>query len=482
MTIYVPTARPALENNIIWGYVPQELIEWAAKNPQYLATYPALSSCYPGGPPIQLFAGAVLAVIADPCSYLTISTTSVVNSLGCFKPGSCRMLPAESPLSVATPTSPPRGPVETEAKITTQFAGTDHTTKLAFPLPAKPTPPNPASVQMTPVQTTADQAKPPGTMLDGPVVTSTTPDFVKPTTTSQGVATIIASAFSLENPVHITALQATTLGASPKLPSAVVDLSIITVGSSTMFANSASDFVIGGMTLVPGALAITVSATVISLPSSATAIVIDGTTNPIFPLAATGYIIDGKTLVPGAPAITVSDKTISLDSLGTAVVIDGSTMVGVSQTIAMPAPVLTVGTVVVTADTASRYIIDQQTLKPGESAVTISGSVVTFSAVPSHIMANPPVITVGTQLVTADTASHFVIGSQTIIPGETAITISGTPLPIVPLPRSPLIGAGTNASSASYPLQTFNSGGSEDRILAIQGVIAVVCIIGCLIL
>ena len=143
----------------------------------------------------------------------------------------------------------------------------------------------------------------------------------------------------------------------------------------------------------------------------ATDIVIDGTTT--VPAArATGYVTDGQTLVPGSPAITISGKVISLDSLATAAVIDGSTIPGGFPTVAQPAPV----------------------------------------------------ITVGTQLVTADSASRYVIGGQTLTPGESAITKSGTVIPIVPLPSGTAGGAPTTAPSASFPLQTFNSGGSGNSV------------------
>jgi hypothetical protein len=91
--ICVPTGTPSSDDSAFWAYVPQTLIEWVAQNPDYLAQYPALSSCYPGGPSIgtstfaletETIGGALRVNFPKP--YLTVSTTSVVNSLQCFRP------------------------------------------------------------------------------------------------------------------------------------------------------------------------------------------------------------------------------------------------------------------------------------------------------------------------------------------------------------------------------------------------------------
>lgn len=303
-----------------FGYVPQDLIDWAAQNPDYLEQYPALSDCLPGGPSIirpsscMLVSPESMAKATD----LTITTAVTINSIGCLGPGHCPQPSTSSLMNVKQSLqSPAAGPVEVG----------------------------------------------------------------RPTQSSA------------RNP---------------------------TVSTSQ-----------GGM--------------------------------------LQGYLIGGQTLVPGASAITISGKIISLGSLATAVVIDDSTMIGASPIAAQSIPVITVGTQLVTADSASKYVVGGQTLTQGESAVTISGSVITFAPVPSNTVARAPVITIGTQQITADSASYFILGGQTITPGETAITISGAVIPIVPRPSDIRIGTGTNAPGATYPLQTFNSVGSRARLLWSQG-------------
>lgn len=190
--------------------------------------------------------------------------------------------------------------------------------------------------------------------------------------------------------------------------------SLLTGGSQVVTIGGNSYSVVDGQTAVAGAHSITISGSQLGLRPLPIAIATSGAAGPVSETTITGYIIDGQTLVPGAPAITVSEKTVSLDSLATAAVVDGSTITAAYPTVAQPPPVVIVGTQMVTADPALRYIINGQTLTPGESAVTISGSVVAFAPVPSNTMSKAPVMTDGTQLVTADSASHFIVGSQTI--------------------------------------------------------------------
>ncbi|CAI6339562.1 unnamed protein product [Periconia digitata] len=108
-------------------------------------------------------------------------------------------------------------------------------------------------------------------------------------------------------------------------------------------------YVIQGQTLVPGGKAITIQGTVFSLPTTPTAIVVNGQTTTITPAygavistttiplltlfqstftanAAGNYVIaPGTTLRPGGEAITVSGTVISLKPGNTEVVVQGST-------------------------------------------------------------------------------------------------------------------------------------------------------------
>ncbi|KAF2277684.1 uncharacterized protein EI97DRAFT_301473 [Westerdykella ornata] len=126
-------------------------------------------------------------------------------------------------------------------------------------------------------------------------------------------------------------------------------LSPITIGTRTITANPASQYVLDGQTLLPGGPALTVDGTTLSLLPSATAIVVNDVTstlsqiygavftttaaplltlnNEIYTANRAGYFVlaPGTTLIPGGPAVTISGTTISLVPKGTAAIIQGST-------------------------------------------------------------------------------------------------------------------------------------------------------------
>ena len=60
-----------------------------------------------------------------------------------------------------------------------------------------------------------------------------------------------------------------------------------------------------------------------------------------------------------------------------------------------------------------------------QGVTTVAGLIFSFKA-DSKGGDSMPSLTIGTNIVTADSASHYVLGSQTIIPGGPAITASGT--------------------------------------------------------
>jgi hypothetical protein len=86
-----------------------------------------------------------------------------------------------------------------------------------------------------------------------------------------------------------------------------------------------------------------------------------------------------KTLIPGAPAITVDGTVISLDPAGTAVVVDGTNTIFLSSFDNNGYPtVITFGSHLITANQAGQFIIGSQTLAPGGSAATVNETVYTL--------------------------------------------------------------------------------------------------------
>lgn len=168
------------------------------------------------------------------------------------------------------------------------------------------------------------------------------------------------------------------------------------------------EYVIGAQTLIPGGPAAIVDGTAVALDQSGSFLIIDGTStqniNGIASAITIGtetmtrniagqYVLDGKTLVPGAPAITVDGTVISLDPAGTAVVVDGTNTILLNSFDNNGYPtVITLGSHLITANQAGQFIIDGQTLAPGGSAATVGGTVFTLplsGTVPVPILTLP---------------------------------------------------------------------------------------------
>ena len=145
------------------------------------------------------------------------------------------------------------------------------------------------------------------------------------------------------------------------------------------------------------------------------------------------YVISGQTLTPGG-LVTFAGTPISLMPSASGVVVGSTTswLVPPAQSI----PVVTVGSSAYTANSASDFVINGQTLAPG-SVITVSGTAISLLPSASGIVVGSstslfptpapmaPAVTLGSQVYTADTASRIVISGQTLAPGS-VITISGT--------------------------------------------------------
>jgi hypothetical protein len=126
--------------------------------------------------------------------------------------------------------------------------------------------------------------------------------------------------------------------------------------------------------------------------------------HPLFPTntcvqpkkAASAYITGTQTLLPGGPAVAISGTIYSLPSSPDYIIIDGETSIFQAldpQSSAEDPPVLTLCSDPITANSASVFVIGTQTLSPGGPAITISGNVLSFppfaaSATAAYILVN----------------------------------------------------------------------------------------------
>jgi hypothetical protein len=230
-------------------------------------------------------------------------------------------------------------------------------------------------------------------------------------------------------------------------------------------------FVVSGQTLAPGAPAITVSGTTLSLASSGSVLVVNGASstiqspaipnitppaltvgNNVFPALDNPrdtFVIAGQTLVPAGSAITVFGTTLSLGSSASFLVVNGATSV-----IPNPiAPTINLGNDVLTRlppTSGPSFVVGDQSLIPGGPAITVSGTTLSLApsasfvvidgvtssfATPGPQVGSSPSITVGNDVISAlpePWGPTFVVDGQTLIPGGLQITVSGTTLSLAP--------------------------------------------------
>ncbi|KAE8446266.1 hypothetical protein EG329_012352 [Mollisiaceae sp. DMI_Dod_QoI] len=164
---------------------------------------------------------------------------------------------------------------------------------------------------------------------------------------------------------------------------------------------------------------------------------------------SSNFVTAGQTILPGS-SITLgsgaSTTVVAVQTSGsnTVVVVGGSISSTLTSAPAVTlAPAITIASSTIFANSDSQYIIAGQTLVPGSSITVGSGTSTTVIALQtsdsntilavgssSYTLAKaatvPPPITVGSSVITADSASHYVIAGQTLAPGGSEIVVSGT--------------------------------------------------------
>ena len=271
--------------------------------------------------------------------------------------------------------------------------------------------------------------------------------------------------------------------------------SVLTVGSKVYQydIDAASNLVIASQTAFAGGPTIYISSFPIALLPSANRVIIDGTSFPVakpesapkpgFPMDeetittnnAGQYVVSSQTIEPGDPTITIFGTPISLDPSATKLVI-GTSTIPFEEQVSLALPSFTIGNEVITGDSASRYLVDGQTLAPGAPAITVSGTPISLAPSGAYVAVGgtiiplqdekgpfPPAFILNGKVITANSASQFIVGGQTLTPGAPAVTIQGT-LVSVPTNVLPFITVGSQA----YPY-TVNSAG--DIIIASQTVV-----------
>lgn len=195
---------------------------------------------------------------------------------------------------------------------------------------------------------------------------------------------------------------------------------ILTVGSLTLTPNAATQFFIApGQTLTPGGV-VAVDGTVVSLAPSASFVVIGGSTQ-ILPTANPG----SDPVPTERPQIIVGGSTfIAQPTRGVNGIPDTSNDNPGNSNNLGPAPT---------------FVISGQTLAPGGSAITVSGTTLSLAPSGSVVLINgitstlenvaaaqitPPPLTIGNEVFRPlpGTGSAYIIGSMLLTPGGSVVT------------------------------------------------------------
>ena len=111
--VYAPLSDqfPSKIVNENFGYVPQTLVEWIARHPDYVSKFPGIASCLPGGPSIDFDADDICSrplehsynriMINFQAPALTVSSIVTIAGRGCFHPGACPTSAAPGATAVA---------------------------------------------------------------------------------------------------------------------------------------------------------------------------------------------------------------------------------------------------------------------------------------------------------------------------------------------------------------------------------------------
>lgn len=299
------------------------------------------------------------------------------------------------------------------------------------PAPAlKPNPPYPAPAPKPNPADPAPAPKPPTPVPNTPalVPAQTTPVLSQPIKTPDAAAGIAA----LLNP-----------GSQPApaqvgwTPPAIPQPTIGTGGANTQAANSPIAETPNSPPPAPA-------------PASAPAAVIVVGSNSITANPDSVFVIGGQSLSPGG-AVIVDGTSITLDSAGQVAVVGGVTQQVQTVPAAQneppapaPTPIFSIGDQTITAHPNAPIVVAGETIAPG-TAVVVEGN--TISVLPSSvgIVVNgvtqifqpephplpPPGLILNGQTYTVNPQSAYVIGEQTLLPGQT-IVVSGTTIALAP--------------------------------------------------
>jgi hypothetical protein len=257
--------------------------------------------------------------------------------------------------------------------------------------------------------------------------------------------------------VQNTAIQAAPTNTSPIKTSQ--NAAAVAIGDNAASSASSEGYVVGSQTLIPGSSAIEVAGTTYSLQASGDIAVVNGPSVQIttlasptesavpivfgsltgMPVSSGAYVVADQTLSRGGSAIEISGTTYSLAPSGESIVVNGETRrVSAIQTTAVQPETVVIGDVTaVPVSSGVYYVIAGQTLSPEGSAVEVSGVTYSLPKSGANVVINgatsyanpastPASVMLGSLTAASFIGGGYVLASEILSPGGTAIEVSGT--------------------------------------------------------
>ena len=455
--------------DVAYESFPSQFYDYVISNSALLNSFPFLKTCYTvyahGAPSIKI-----------RVSVLTTSNYNTITRPGIYISTNTGTTPPSSVTPV--PGSVVKGTTVTSTPSPKQAAtSSEYSIRIPHDTPASQPPPKPPAAATQPTQPSiltkipgfTIKSQPPSPTANSLPNQSSALEKSPEETFNQHPSLPDAPAVSEPNvPVSIIGNQ-DELSFMLKPPSGEkTPLAPIEIGASIYTADSKSEYHIGSKKLVPGAPPITIDNVPYSLDHSLMQLNAGSNTIPLIPLetaqqipappiitigeqqitadSASNYRIGTQTLIPGGPAITVNNVPYSLAPSAAALVSAGSTVNPSSPKNAIldiKPPILTIGSQIYVANSASQYLIGAQTLIPGGPAITIQGTPYSLAPSAKALIAGASTVSLSptydtvtlpapSGLTGEPIVSNYVIGTQTIVPGGPAVTINGVPYSLVP--------------------------------------------------
>ncbi|MCJ1426310.1 hypothetical protein MMC29_004213 [Sticta canariensis] len=173
------------------------------------------------------------------------------------------------------------------------------------------------------------------------------------------------------------------------------------------------------------------------------------------PSSITEFQFESQTLAPGGVPTIFSSKTYSLAPSATAHFVNDAASALISMTSQGSKPTISGGSdglfddgsIFQAADKSSPYIVGGSKVMPGSAPVVVSGITYSLDSSAATIIVNDvvsplpkfeeqyaqiaPILSIGSQLFTANAASEYLVGGRTVSPTGNAIVVSGSTYSLV---------------------------------------------------